>query len=65
MVYIKTRMRGIPDSCLQCIYHVGTTYSLWGLPVCMAVGGYGVGGCIIRDCDTTSERPKWCPLMER
>lgn len=63
MIVVKTRMRGIPDTCSKCSYYRSRGASHWDLPTCGAVGGYGIYGKQIEGmvCQT---KMYWCPLVE-
>lgn len=65
MIAVNTHMKYMPDNCCNCVYYVSKISSVYGCPTCSAVGWryFGTGRTIL-ECDTSSERPEWCPLVK-
>ena len=62
-VYVKTRMKGIPEGCRKCSPFY--THYAWGkkfqIGLCKAKGWPRF---MPENVAVSKERPKWCPLIE-
>lgn len=76
MIYIKTRMRRMPECCRACAGYMrpSTVQSLTKSTLCAngiyegrcgAVIGYTYGKRFDKNFHVSKERPAWCPLVER